>query len=135
MFFYPTVGNKPMPVRSNRPCKKCFKTTGNKSGLCDECEVLDKREKTVNDRKRGSSYARGYGKRWQIASRLFLQKHPLCVVCQKNRVLREATCVDHKIPHRGDMTLFWDEGNWQALCAKCHNVKTAKTDGGFGNNG
>ncbi|WP_289184903.1 HNH endonuclease [uncultured Parasutterella sp.] len=29
--------------------------------------------------------------------------------------------------------MFWDESNWQALCKHCHDVKTAKEDGGFGN--
>jgi len=26
---------------------------------------------------------------------------------------------DHVVPHRGDMRLFWDANNWQALCAEC----------------
>jgi 5-methylcytosine-specific restriction protein A len=32
-----------------------------------------------------------------------------------------ATVVDHTTPHRGDMTLFWDERNWQGLCATHHS--------------
>jgi len=32
-----------------------------------------------------------------------------------------ATVVDHIIPHRGDLGLFWDEENWQSLCGTCHN--------------
>ncbi|MDZ7809242.1 MAG: HNH endonuclease signature motif containing protein [Arhodomonas sp.] len=32
-----------------------------------------------------------------------------------------ATVVDHKTPHRGDWSLFWDQDNWQALCAHCHS--------------
>lgn len=43
-----------------------------------------------------------------------------------------AIIVDHIIPHRGDMKLFWDEDNWQSLCKHCHDVKTAKEDGGLG---
>lgn len=34
--------------------------------------------------------------------------------------------VDHIIPHRGDKKLFWDERNWQGLCKKHHDRKTAK---------
>jgi 5-methylcytosine-specific restriction protein A len=41
--------------------------------------------------------------------------------------------VDHIIPHGGDMRLFWNRGNWAALCQSCHSRKTAKQDGGFGN--
>lgn len=28
---------------------------------------------------------------------------------------------DHKIRHRGDERLFWDEGNLQCLCKRCHD--------------
>jgi len=28
---------------------------------------------------------------------------------------------DHRKPHRGDETLFWDEDNLQALCKPCHD--------------
>lgn len=28
---------------------------------------------------------------------------------------------DHKVPHRGDEALFWDEGNLQTLCRACHD--------------
>jgi 5-methylcytosine-specific restriction protein A len=39
---------------------------------------------------------------------------------------------DHIVPHRGDPALLWDPANLQALCARCHNRKTALEDGGFG---
>jgi 5-methylcytosine-specific restriction protein A len=41
---------------------------------------------------------------------------------------------DHRTPHRGDHTLFWDPTNWQPMSKACHDVKTAKEDGGFGMN-
>jgi 5-methylcytosine-specific restriction enzyme A len=44
-----------------------------------------------------------------------------------------ATVVDHKVPHKGDAGLMWDQGNWQSLCATHHNEKTSTLDGGFGN--
>ena len=44
-----------------------------------------------------------------------------------------ATVVDHIIPHKGDMDIFWDEDNWQPLCKRCHDQKTATENGGFGN--
>jgi 5-methylcytosine-specific restriction enzyme A len=28
---------------------------------------------------------------------------------------------DHKVPHRGDPALFWDEHNLWTLCASCHS--------------
>ena len=76
------------------------------------------------DRMRGGAASRGYDRKWRQARKLFLQKHPLCAECQKEGRLTPATVVDHIIPHRGDQKLFWDEQNWQPLCARCHDRKT-----------
>lgn len=73
------------------------------------------------DRWRGSSRERGYTGAWDKASKRFLRGHPLCVCCEANGGDEAASLTDHIIPHRGDMMLFWDESNWQALCAWCHN--------------
>ncbi|MHB8124663.1 MAG: HNH endonuclease [Desulfitobacteriaceae bacterium] len=73
--------------------------------------------------------------RWRKARLHFLRLHPLCECedCKRSDRLLPATAVDHKIPHKGDYTLFWDTNNWQAMTKRCHNRKTAKEDGGFGN--
>lgn len=34
-----------------------------------------------------------------------------------------APVADHKIPHRGDRTLFFDEANVQTLCKACHDSR------------
>lgn len=47
---------------------------------------------------------------------------------KKYGIITEATVVDHIKPHRGDQKLFWDRGNWQALCKSCHDNKTLKED-------
>lgn len=39
-----------------------------------------------------------------------------------------AEVVDHKIDHKGDPTLFWDQGNWQAMSKRCHDKKTRRTN-------
>jgi 5-methylcytosine-specific restriction enzyme A len=66
---------------------------------------------------------RGYGSRWQRARVRFLREHPLCAMCDAENPprLTPACIVDHKVPHRGDQDLFWDESNWQSLCTTCHN--------------
>lgn len=75
-----------------------------------------------HDARRGSAHSRGYGVRWDKTSKGFRREHPLCCCCQANGVVTATTLVDHVIPHRGDMALFWDPKNWQALCDRCHNV-------------
>lgn len=80
-----------------------------------------------------NSTQRGYGYKWQQARLGFLAKHPLCVYCQREGRVTEATVVDHKVPHRGNMKLFWDQGNWAPLCASCHSsVKQAEEKQGLG---
>lgn len=80
-----------------------------------------------------SSTKRGYGYRWQKIRIAFLQQNPLCVMCQKEEVIKPATVVDHIQPHKGDQALFWDQNNWQPLCNPHHRSVSAKYDGAFGN--
>lgn len=74
-------------------------------------------------------------KRWRDARLRYLNQHPLCECdeCKQNNRVLPATIIDHKIPHKGNYDLFWDEDNWQAMAKRCHDRKTAKEDGGFGN--
>ncbi len=84
------------------------------------------------DKQRGTASERGYNHRWRKARNNFLLVNPLCVRCLDDDRTTEANVVDHIIPHKGDNDLFWDGKNWQALCKKCHDLKTATEDGGFG---
>ena len=77
---------------------------------------------------RPSSASRGYNAKWRKASKAFLRKNPLCVMCLKEGRYTAATVVDHIKPHRGDSTLMWDSSNWQALCKSCHDKKTWRED-------
>lgn len=61
---------------------------------------------------------------WKMASKSFLSKNPLCVHCFKKGLYIVSTETDHIKPHRGDAKLFWDVNNWQALCKRCHGIKT-----------
>lgn len=76
---------------------------------------------------------RMYGRKWRAARLSFLADNPLCVECAKRNRIEGATDVDHVVPHKGDLILFWRRSNWQALCHECHSRKTASEDGGFGN--
>lgn len=67
-----------------------------------------------------------YNNKWEIERKEYLIDHCWCVECLKNNIYTLATEVDHKIPHEGNMKLFWDKSNWQALCKSCHSRKTLK---------
>lgn len=123
-----------MPIASLKPCSKpgCGAlTTG---GRCERHRAQIQREQ---DQRRGSAHERGYGAKWQQASKAWLRVHPLCQCpeCKSGELrMTIATVVDHITPHRGDMRLFWDSDNWQSMSKPCHDRKTAREDGGFGRN-
>ena len=122
-----------MPYKPKRPCShpRCSALIEvNTGGYCDEHKRKQQQE---YDKDRGSAAKRGYGSRWQKARESFLAHHPLCVVCAGEGMTTLATVVDHIIPHKGDLHLFWDTSNWQQLCEYHHNQKTATEDGAFGN--
>lgn len=64
--------------------------------------------------------------RWRAMRSRFLAGHPVCVQCGAR-----ATVADHIVPHRGDVSLFYNEANLQALCARCHSAKTLAENGFF----
>ncbi|WP_256807153.1 HNH endonuclease signature motif containing protein [Bradyrhizobium sp. Bra64] len=99
-----------MPFKPRRVCN-----CGNRVWAGELCPCQIKR-KAENDRRRPNASDRGYDSRWSKARRTFLDKHPDCAMCGKPAVV-----VDHKTPHRGDRTKFWDKGNWQPLCTHHHN--------------
>ena len=95
-------------------------------------QAADKAALQQYEKTRGSSSQRGYGARWQKMREPYLRSHPLCKTCEDAGKLVVAVVIDHKIPHKGDMVLFWDRDNWQPLCKTCHDAKTAREDGGWG---
>lgn len=119
-----------MPSKPLRPCNKVGCTELTQSRYCKQHEVSVVKQ---YDKERGTAAQRGYGSRWRKARNTFLSHHPLCVECERNGRAVPATVVDHIIAHKGNTSLFWDKNNWQSMCSTCHNRKTVRSDGGFGN--
>lgn len=80
-----------------------------------------------------TSAQRGYGYKWQKARERYLREHPLCVYCEREGKVTAASIVDHRIPHRGDQQLFWDERNWQSLCSTHHSRDKQREEAQAGN--
>jgi 5-methylcytosine-specific restriction protein A len=50
------------------------------------------------------------------------------ILCRTGeRSIRTAT-VDHVVPHRGDLVLFYDPDNLQLLCGSCHSGQKQRTE-------
>ena len=124
-----------MPNAPLKPCSKPGCGTLCEGGRCPEHRSEQRKQA---DAQRGNAHQRGYGARWQAASKGWLREHPLCACpeCKEGELrYTAATVVDHIIPHKGDMVLFWDRNNWQSMSKTCHDKKTATEDGGFGRQG
>ena len=79
-----------------------------------------------------TSGQRGYNYKWQKARETYLNRpeNVLCKKCLERDRVEPATVVDHVIPHKGDVKLFWDSKNWQPLCKPCHDgAKQAEENG------
>ncbi|WP_200943301.1 HNH endonuclease [Methylobacterium sp. Leaf123] len=50
-----------------------------------------------------------------------LAKQPLCERHLKRGLVVPADTVHHKVPHKGDRTLFADPENLESTCAECHD--------------
>lgn len=112
-------------------CKEpgCFNTVNEGFFFCakhkDKEENYGKRPPV--ERKASSEYHHLYNSnRWRSISRRYLKEHPFCIVCGN-----KATICDHRIPHRGDESLFYNEDNYQSLCWKHHSAKTLKENDYF----
>lgn len=108
-----------MPTRSRRACSHpgCFRKAAPGRGQCLRC-VRDEDEERHPHRALYSSRA------WRNASEAYRRENPLCAECLRRGEVVAGECVDHIIPHDGDLDLFWDRDNWQTLCNDCHGVKT-----------
>lgn len=87
----------------------------------NESHANGKKASRSNWREGKTAAQRGYGYRWQQSREIFLAQNPLCVMCKAEGKIEPATVVDHIKPHEGDLKLFWDRKNWQAICKWHHD--------------
>lgn len=64
---------------------------------------------------------------WKAARKVQLHRQPLCELCLKMGHTKPATVVNHRIPHKGEWTLFTDPKNHQSVC-KPHHDSTIQGD-------
>jgi len=58
---------------------------------------------------------------WRKGRLLFLAQNPLCQRCQARGEITAANVVNHIVPHKGDLVLFFASSNWEATCKPCHD--------------
>lgn len=71
--------------------------------------------------------------RWRKLRAKQLKRHPYCQCPHHEGQHVKANTVDHKVPHKGDSRLFWDESNLQSMTNECHDIfKQSQESGGPG---
>ena len=83
---------------------------------------LARQPRHYRDQRHGSAASRGYGNKWTGAATEFKRLHPWCLGCMAVGVRKATDLVDHIVPHKGDMKLFWNRRNWQPACTWHHNA-------------
>jgi 5-methylcytosine-specific restriction enzyme A len=78
---------------------------------------------------RGTAAQRGYDAHWRRLRALYLQRNPLCVVCESDGRCTPATVVDHIKPIAEEPELRLVESNLRSLCKHHHDQHTARTRG------
>lgn len=58
---------------------------------------------------------------WRARRDAQLARSPLCELCQQCGLVVAATVANHRIPHKGDWSLFADDDNLQSVCRTCHD--------------
>lgn len=120
-----------MPTKIKKLCKHTY---CNK--IIDDGAWCNEHQPIRDSRYAKKDYSKWYSTTtWKSARLAYLAENPFCVHCQQDGLISKADVIDHIQPHKGDRRLFWDFDNWQALCKRCHDSKTATEDGGFGNRG
>ena len=112
-----------MPSRPPKPCAQygCSAPATTSRHCAAHAPAARRAERKAYDQRRGSAQDRGYDARWRKVRLLQLQRHPLCVMCEREGRVTAATVVDHIVPHGSDPALFWNPENWQSLCVSHHS--------------
>lgn len=113
-----------MPYKAARPCghPRCGTLVTDGSGYC-AAHQSDRKRFNADDRPSASQ--RGYGAAWRkLRDQVMRRDNGLCQVCQRAGRITAAAQVDHIVPKAEGGTD--DEGNLQAICKRCHQIKTGR---------
>ena len=64
-------------------------------------------------------------RRFRAMRMAWLTDHPWCAECERQGRLNLADELDHVVPVSKRPDWFWRRSNWQSLCRRCHERKTA----------
>jgi 5-methylcytosine-specific restriction protein A len=110
-----------MPVAPMRPCGQPGCSNVVVKGRCARHASEHEQQRPNYDVRRLYRTSR-----WRALRALVLSEQPLCDECAAEGHVEPGTQVDHTIPHRGDLALFWDRENLRNKCQTHHSRKTQR---------
>ena len=126
-------------MKSMKPCASPMCPNLTKERYCNDHQDRARQEKAERDRyydryqrdKRSTAFYKT--KSWEAVREEALRRDKgLCQHCLKRKRINYAEMVDHIIPIRIDWSLRLTMSNLQALCNKCHAIKTAEDKRKYG---
>jgi len=102
-----------------RPCT----TTGCSAlvrGEHSRCPQHRRDRRRLQDERRPTTRARGYGGRWRKVRDAYIRQHPLCERCEGRGITR----LGEDVHHRDGDVLNLRPSNLETLCRPCHNRQT-----------
>lgn len=114
-----------MPIASPHPCARpgCACVVPRGTRYCPEHTQAHRR---ADDERRGSAHSRGYDADWRRFRAAWLARHPLCVVCEADNVVRAGDVVDHIVSIADAPGRRLDPTNVRTLCSRHHNQRTGR---------
>lgn len=124
-----TADRMPVPkngIRSIRSATNIIKHLG-AAATTSQCDPLGAPFEPLARGSERGVYAVAMGsslystRRWLALRAQHLRREPLCRFCVQQGLVTVGTIVDHIRPHRGNVEMFFDDGNLQTLCTPHHN--------------
>lgn len=81
----------------------------------------DRRSADAEEYRRLYKTARWQALRMRVLTRDSYQCQQCRALLRPGRAAPNSAVVHHKTPHKGDLGLFYDEGNCEAVCKQCHD--------------
>ena len=100
-------------IRKDGNCNRCGTRT-----VVKDCRPEKERRPNAN--------SRGYDYRWQKFRERFLIENPLCLDCKDEGRLKPSHHIHHIVKLSEDPGKKFEADNLMALCATCHDVRTAR---------
>lgn len=115
-----------MPFKPVRPCS--LPACGNLAAPnSSRCETHTRKDKQINDERRGTSTERGYDSAWSHVRKLKADCSPLCEACLLKNIERPLDVVHHIKPIEFYPELRLVMENLQSLCSWHHEAIHGKS--------